>query len=275
MSAVTAWREGLAAWGIPQEILDAAPESPWGFPPELFRRRARSAIGRGLSPSNRRALEALPTGGTVMDVGCGGGAASLPLAAADGGPSLIVGVDPSEAMLEEFRAGAAEAGVAVQCVQGSWPEAGPDAGEADVVVCHHVVYNVSEIGPFARALDAAARRRVVVEITGRHPLSSVNDLWLRFHGLRRPEGPTAHDAAAALAELGLRPHHEVHDLPPVTAGFERREDAVAFVRRRLCLPAERDPEVAEALGDRLARREGVWSAGPVTQPVSTIWWDRA
>jgi hypothetical protein len=32
-------------------------------------------------------------------------------------------------------------------------------------------------------------------------------------------------------------------------------------------------EIAEALGDRLALRDGVWSAGPARQVVVTMWWD--
>jgi hypothetical protein len=54
---------------------------------------------------------------------------------------------------------------------------------------------------------------VVVEITGRHPQAWMNDLWLRFHGIVRPEGPRAEDAVAALKELGVpleagEPHSE-------------------------------------------------------------------
>src|SRR5947199_7468129 len=102
----------------------------------------------------------------------------------------------------------------------------------------------------------------------------MNHLWLRFHGLGRPSRPTADDAFEALGELGLSPRREDNHLPPVSSGFGRREDAIAFVRRRLCLPAGRDEEIAKALGDRLALRDGVWSAGPGRQAVVTIWWDR-
>src|SRR2546430_4648282 len=52
-AAADRWRDDLAAWAIPQPILDAAPESPWHFPVELFARRADAARSR-LSPSNLR-----------------------------------------------------------------------------------------------------------------------------------------------------------------------------------------------------------------------------
>ena len=57
------------------------------------------------------------------------------------------------------------------------------------------------------------------------------------------------------------------------SGFERREHAVALVRRRLCLTPERDGEIARALGPRLREHDGLWSAGPREQRVVTLWWD--
>lgn len=35
-SAAEQWREDLASWAIPQEILDQAAEKPWIHPPALF-----------------------------------------------------------------------------------------------------------------------------------------------------------------------------------------------------------------------------------------------
>ncbi|HET7235267.1 MAG TPA: methyltransferase domain-containing protein [Actinomycetota bacterium] len=270
MSAIDRWGDELGGWGIPDEILDAAPESPWGFPAEIHRVRAERAIAREPTASTRRALEALPDGGSVLDVGVGGGAASLPLA---GRAALIVGVDTSRDMLEAFEQGARAAGVAARTFEGGWPDVAAEVPKADVVVCSHVLYNVRDLEPFVRALDAHARRRGVVEITATHPLAWMSDLWQRFHALERPDGPTADDAFDALAELGMSPEREDEARTPLSSGFERREDAVALVRRRLCLPAERDPEVAEALGDLLAQRDGLWSAGPAAQTLVTLWWD--
>src|SRR5919109_1831411 len=116
-AAVRFWREALESWAIPERILRAAPESPWGFPVELFADRARSALD-GLTPSNLRALLALGEGGAVLDVGCGAGAASLPLAAR---ASLLIGVDPSAEMLRAFRRRVEATGTAVTTLEGTWP----------------------------------------------------------------------------------------------------------------------------------------------------------
>src|SRR5258708_5907311 len=79
MGAAERWTQALAAWAFPAEILAAAPESPWGYPTRVFARRADDRPAAP-TPSTERAWEALPEGGSVLDVGCGAGAASLPLA---------------------------------------------------------------------------------------------------------------------------------------------------------------------------------------------------
>ena len=99
---------------------------------------------------------------------------------------------------------AASAGLDLRTVAGRWPGVAAQVPPADVVTCHHVVYNVPDVEPFLTALTRHARRRVVVEMTTVHPLTVLSPLWLRFHGLTRPDGPTAADLLAILAEIGLR-----------------------------------------------------------------------
>ena len=256
-TASSRWAAALHAWAIPDDILKAAPESPWGFPPALFDAHEVPSS----TPSRRRAVEALPAGGSVLDVGVGAGAASLCLVPP---ARQLVGVDESAEMLARFTAAAdaADVGVDVRAIRASWPEAADQAGRSDVVVCHHVLYNVADVVPFVRALTSAARRRVVVELTAEHPQTALNPLWRHFHGLERPTGPTADDAAAVLEELGIRPEVERFSGPRRQAEVDRK-DLVAFARRRLCLPAERDPEVDALLPE---------NAGLPRRELACLWW---
>lgn len=266
-----AWHRDLSGWGIPDEILAAAPEPPWGFPHRVFAQRAHQQVISREGPSYLRAREALPEGGSVLDVGSGAGAASLPLA---NRAARITAVDSDPQMLESLRSVAAanpETRAEIVAVVGKWPDVAPEVEPADVVCCHHVLYNVQDLRPFAEALHAHARRRVVCELTDEHPLEPMNPLWRQFHNLERPPGPSAGNAAAALRSLGYDVTLETRDSAPLHR-YESLEEMVTFHRKRLCLPASRDPEVADAL---IAL--GVDPEEPVGlgagRPLVTLWWD--
>jgi SAM-dependent methyltransferase len=264
------WRAAMRAWALPDAILAAAPESPWALPIEPFRTRVERAAPGDLTFSNRRARDGLPLGGTVLDVGVGAGAASLPLRPRC---ALVIGVDSATESLSAFRGVARGFGVNVRTIKGIWPDVERRTPVADVVVANHVVYNVGDLGPFALALTAHARRRVVIEMTSRHPTAWTADLWMHFHGLERPSRPTATDAVSLLRGLGLPVHRHAAIQVRGAGGFRRREDAVAWIRRRLCLDSSRDPEVVSVLGDRLAFEDGLWSVRGPVEPVVTAWWD--
>jgi len=140
------------------------------------------------------------------------------------------------------------------------------------VTCHHVLYNVPDVAPFVAALTAAARRGVVAEMTMEHPLVSLNPLWLRFHGLRRPVGPTAADVLRILDAMGLRPGHETWRRPG-GRDYGSFAELVDVTRRRLCLPPERADEVAEALAESGIDPEHPVDLGSSGREVVTIWWD--
>jgi len=263
------WRRDLAAWAIPEEITAAVTESPWVLPRQVFARRADRVRAAPAGPSFQRAWAALDPPGSVLDVGSGAGAACLPLLPRT---THLTAVDTDEGMLERLSERVAPSPVGFTAVLGTWPDVAPLAGLADVVTCHHVLYNAPDLAPFVAALTAAARRGVVVETTSEHPLVSLNALWLRFHGLRRPAGPTAADVLAILDEMGLRPGHETWRRPG-GRDYGSFAELVDVTRRRLCLPPERADEVAQALAESGVDPEHPVDLGSSGREVVTIWWD--
>ena len=257
-TAAERWRDDLAAWAIPPEILAAAPESPWIHPVEMF--TVDDVVPD--SPSHRRAREAVPEGGSVLDVGCGGGRAALALTPP---AAQVVGVDQQQTMLDRFAEAAEARGVTYATVLGDWPQAAPRTPSADVVVCHHVVYNVADLVPFVLALSQHATRRVVLELPTTHPLSHMAPLWREFWGLERPTGPSSDDCLAVVREAGVAATSDtwLDDTHSARARLTPEQQA-HFMRIRLCLPPEREPDVAAFLES---------AEEPGSRETATIWWD--
>ncbi len=263
------WHGDLAAWAIPEHITAAVAESPWVLPRQVFARRADRLTATPSGPSYQRVWAALNPAGSVLDVGSGAGAACLPLVPRT---TSLTAVDTDAEMLEKLSERAVAGGITARTVLGSWPEAAAQAGPADVVTCHHVLYNVPRVQPFVAALTRAARRTVVAEMTAEHPLVSLNALWRRFHGLRRPLSPTAADLIQILEGMGLRPGHETWRRPG-GRDYASFDELVDVTRRRLCLPPERTAEVADALTDEGIDPENPEDVGSSGRDVVTIWWD--
>lgn len=256
MSAVERWEAGIAAWTPPERILRQAPENPFAYPPALFKASGgRVAAGT----TERLARGGLGSEKTVLDVGSGGGSASMALATH---ARMMTGVDPSTGMLANFAEAAEAAGVAHQEIVGRWPDVAERAPRSDVVLCRNVVYLVREIAPFVSALAEWANRRVVVELQAEHPGKAIAPLWKEFWGLEFPDAPTADDFVEVVRELGFDP--EVHtEVTPGGLPGVSRDQYVQFVRRRLCLASGREPEVDAALGRELPPSVAV-----------TVVWDR-
>lgn len=257
-TAAAAWRTDLASWAIPDAILSQAAEPPWAHPVAMFTVADEVAD----STSHRIAREAVPRGGSVLDVGSGGGRAAFALAPPAG---TVVAVDHQQGMLDAFVEAATARGVTHHEILGDWPDVADDTPICDVVVCHHVAYNVADIVPFLAELDAHARRRVVLEVPMTHPLSTMNELWKHFWDLDRPTSPTAHDLHAIAIAAGYDAHLEVWDDETWGNRVQLPEsERVRYARIRLCLTEDRDAEVAAAL---LELRD----AQP--RQVATLWWD--
>ena len=262
------WRDDLASWAIPERIVASVPESPWVLPGRVFARRADRLSAAPAGPSFERAWAALDPPGTVLDVGSGPGAACLPLLPRT---TALTAVDADERMLGLLAERTAARGVRARCIAGRWPDIAGQVPAADVVTCHHVTYNAPDLETFVTALTAHARRLVIIETASVHPLTSLNGLWLRFHGLARPGRPTGDDILAILTAMGLRIDHE-RWRRPAGADYESFAELTDVTRRRLCLPPERTAEVADALieaGVDPAHPQDLGSSG---RDVLTIWW---
>ena len=255
-TAAQRWANGLAEWAIPPEILAAAPQIPFVFTPSMF---AAPQPGPGVrSLASETAAESLKDGGTVLDVGCGGGAAAFALA--DKATSLI-GTDRQADMVELFLTTGAERGLEVSGHTGLWPNIADRVPISDVAVSHNVLYNVPDLIPFSAALHQHARRRVVIEITEFHPQTVRAPLWKQFWNIDRPANPTAWMAAKALSDAGL-PVKAERSLATPRNSNQSADVEASFWTRMLCLPQERKHEVALALLEIEFPKERV-----------LIWWD--
>ena len=254
-NAAQKWAADLSEWAIPENIMAQAPESPWIHPPAMFTLPTEIPD----SPSHQRAREAMPVGGSVMDIGCGGGIAAFAIAPPAG---TLIGVDHQSEMLEMFAQSANGMGFAHQEVLGDWPDVSTLTPQVDVVTCHHVAYNVAQIEPFLAALDSHATKRVVIELPAQHPLSTMRNAWKHFWDLERPVNPTPKDLIEVLKQMGIAANLELWQGPKLRP-LDIEAD-IRFLRIRLCLDSSRDAEIREFL---------VTQEPMEHRALATIWWD--
>lgn len=255
MSAVADWKQALESWALPQSIIDQAEESPWIHPPALF--TLPEVIS--MTPSHQAVADVLPKGGSILDIGCGGGIAAF---AHTGRVGEVIGVDHQAEMLSMFAKNADDRGIQHQEFEGFWPAVAPEVPSADVITVHHVVYNVQDIEPFIQALSSHAKRRIVIEMPQHHPLSNMSDLWKHFWNLDRPTEPTHHAFLAVVKELGITAHAKEWESEMFRSLDLDQE--THFTRIRLALPESRFDEVLEYLENH---------PRPLRRELATIWWD--
>jgi len=253
--AAQKWAANLSEWAIPENIMAQAPESPWIHPPAMFTLPAEIPD----SPSHQRAREAMPAGGSVLDIGCGGGLAAFAISPPAG---TVIGVDHQAEMLKMFAQSAVDKGFDHMEVLGDWPDVSPQTPQADVVTCHHVAYNVAEIEPFLAALNSHATKRVVLELPQQHPLSSMRNAWKHFWNLERPVNPTPQDLIEVLAQMGIEANLELWHGPKLRP--LAIDDDVKFLRIRLCLDDSNDGAIREYLESQQPME---------SRALATVWWD--
>jgi ubiquinone/menaquinone biosynthesis C-methylase UbiE len=149
------------------------------FPNESGRNTRQAAIE---VPLMVRAL-GLPTGGRVLEVGCGRGVA-MPALARLLGPARLAGLDLDADLLEEARARADAAGIAVELVPGDVRRMPFPEGSFDLVVdfgtCYHIAGAAQALAEIARVLGPGG---LFVHET---PLSQLFAHPLRSFGRRMP-----------------------------------------------------------------------------------------
>lgn len=136
--------------------------------------RSGSRAERTFHGARIRLIEraAAVSGRAVLDVGCGTGCLTLPLAAT---ASRTVGVDLSPQHIAALAAYADDAGVEIEGVVASGADLPFDDDSFDVVVLASVVHLVPEPGPLLREAERVCRRdgRLVVAGPWRwHPKAS-------------------------------------------------------------------------------------------------------
>ena len=273
-----AWREMLEAWALPAEIpgRQAGPATPedgddgWQHIAAHFQRMAEQALEGPPGPLVARVLERTTLESTVLDVGAGTGRQTLQLAPHVG---HVIAVEPSPAMREFMAREVEQRGLTnVEIVAERWQDA--QVPVADIVVCANVLYDVQDLVPFVSELDAHARDACFIEITFRHPLTPMNELWRRFRGIERPERPDYFDAVAVLHQMGIYANVEIERVP---AGFwfGSLDEVVEWYRRRLHLePDPRlDADLRAYVQENSREVEGRIYAGSPARRVAILWWE--
>jgi SAM-dependent methyltransferase len=269
-SPVDRWRRLLEEWALPDELLDTVAESPYGWSPELWKRRAQITHEQGTeTPTSEIVRSLLPEEGTLLDIGAGTGRASLLHAFA--GASLTA-VEKNPELAEGFRLCAAELDVAADLIAGSWPEVAGSVGIHDVAVCAHVVYDVQDVEPFLLALSDHARGGVVIELTPEHPWSGLAPYYRALHKLGRPDGPTYRDFVEVVTQVcGVQPQVEVWTRPG-QVWFESWDEILDHYQKRLVLPPHRREELRDLLAPETERDDGRLYVGSRDRTIVTVWW---
>ncbi|MDE2899455.1 MAG: class I SAM-dependent methyltransferase [Chloroflexota bacterium] len=173
---------------------------------------------------------ALPSGGTVLDVGGGAGRYALPLATR---ARHVTVVEPSEDSCEALQSRAADAGLAnITVINESWEDA--EAPSADMVLCSLVLHHVPDAAPFVARMQEHATASVVVVEMMETPGALEIPFYERVHGTAPTPLPGLPDVLSLLWAMDIYP--DVSMLASETAVIDTdRHAAMEQLRRRLAV----------------------------------------
>lgn len=260
VTAAAEWTAQLQAWRIPDHIRAHAPRNPYEFPASVIQ---QSTVDPLETPTGLRISQRLQPGEPLLDVGCGAGR----LSAAFATDHPVTGVEPRSGLA----ATAQERGLTV--IDGRWPDVADTVDHAPVVMCTHVMYDVQQPLAFLHALDRVAGRRVVLEVTSRHPWVDIGPLYRLVHDIGRPDGPTSVLLSDVVAEAVGRPAQATAWTKPGSV-YDTFDDLVDHQRRMLCIGPDHpaDVRMAAAVRDTVSLTDD----GRVRRPdvdMVTLWWD--
>ncbi|MBN4074240.1 class I SAM-dependent methyltransferase [bacterium AH-315-D21] len=195
----------------------------------------------------------IPSSGTVLDVGAGGGRLAIPLAESF---TSVTAVEPSEAMREQLVATAAAWDVTnVKLVAGAWEEV--EVEPHDLVICAHVVYTVREIEYFVNKLTAHARQRVALIVFQKPAMAPYLPLWPMVHGEERIALPTLPEIEQLLPQMGIE-YRKIPLQERASGSFKSREQAFDECMARLFVTpdSKKSTNLSEALDECLVEIDG-------------------
>jgi SAM-dependent methyltransferase len=195
---------------------------------------------------------------TLIDAGAGTGRHAVPLAER---LEWVTAVEPSEGMRSMIAAASN-----MTIVASTWEDA--EVAPADLVICSHVLYGVSDIEPFIAKLERSARERVFIMLRESdlpHPAAAIRK---RLEGDVGPPMPRFSDLFMLLVQLGIAPDVKFLRYQSVTRYANLNE---ALVDARALVGDGWDEAIGHAMLDELLTRENselVFDGGTVLSGVA-------
>ncbi len=209
---------------------------------------------------------------TVLDLGCGPGTLSIPLAQR---VARVTALDSSEAMLRGLREDAEAAGLTnITCVHRDWDAAKATLDRHDVVLIANAPGIVRDVPAFLPVAHALARRYVVIILGagGRRTDKFFNRELRALLGLPAPtrrkdylEQYTALHAHGVCANVRIIAYD--FDQP-----FADWADAVAFHRAHLRLETDAHDAAIEAFLRERLTETGAGPRLPMPKRSAVMWW---